>query len=87
MLRRILLLVFSHSHAKPQSASCVDVCVCVCVAAGKAPAQRQHARGKPTGLHRCLGNFQQLPQTSSGEIALLHTVHQEVRHTHKQTHS
>lgn len=57
----------------------------VCVAASKAPAQRQYARGKPSDLHGCLGNFKQLPQTSSsGETALHHAVYQEVVHT--QTH-
>lgn len=55
--------------------------VFVCVTAGEAPAQCQHAGGKPSDLHGCLGNFQQLPQTSSGETALLHTVYQEVRDT------
>lgn len=32
--------------------------VFACVTAGEAPAQCQHAGGKPSDLHGCLGNFQ-----------------------------
>lgn len=68
------------------------VCV-LCFTAIKTPAKCEHARGKPADLHCCLWNFQQLPQTSTGETARLQAVHQEVKqacpitHTYTQTHN
>lgn len=75
---------------KPEWWSCVHmmrdlwqlwltVSLCLYAVASEACAQCQHARGKSTDTHCCLGNIQELPQTSTRKT--LHAVCQEVRNT------